>query len=189
MQFDFNQATIYVWLTLAAVWMITAMRAKTSVRTQPSAYRLLHIVIMAAAFALLFRHDARIGPLGSRIVASSAAAYIGFALTVLGAAFAIWARLQLGTNWSAAVTVKQDHALVQRGPYRLVRHPIYAGLLIAMLGTALVFGETGCFLAVALSFAGFWWKTRMEEEFMTQQFGADYSQYQRSVKRLIPFVL
>jgi len=190
MHFDLNQAAIDVWLALAAVWLITATRAKAVVRTQAGASRLIHVLVMAAAFALLFRHDARIGPLAARIVAASgAAAYGGFALTVLGAAFAIWARLQLGTNWSAAVTVKHDHALVQRGPYRLVRHPIYAGGLAAMLGTALVFGEAGCFVAVALSFAGFWWKTRVEEEFMMQYFGADYSQYQRSVKRLIPFVL
>jgi protein-S-isoprenylcysteine O-methyltransferase Ste14 len=190
MHFDLNHAAINVWLALAAVWLITAARAKAPARMQPGASRLIHVLVMAVAFALLFRHDARIGPLAVRLVpASGAAGYGGFALTVLGAAFAIWARLQLGRNWSAAVTVKQDHALVQRGPYRLVRHPIYAGGLAAMLGTALIFGEAGCFVGVALSFAGFWWKTRIEEEFMTRQFGADYSQYQRSVKRLIPFVL
>jgi protein-S-isoprenylcysteine O-methyltransferase Ste14 len=190
MQFDFIQATNYAWLALATVWVLTAARAKPSVRRQAGGSRLLHILVMAAVFALLFRHDIRIGPLASRIVpASTAALLFGFALTLLGAAFAIWARLQLGANWSAAVTVKEDHALVQHGPYRLVRHPIYAGGLAAMLGTAVVFGEAGCFLAVALGFAAFWWKTRIEEEFMTGQFGAEYSQYQRSVKRLIPFVL
>jgi protein-S-isoprenylcysteine O-methyltransferase Ste14 len=190
MQIDFSQATVYVWLALAAVWVLTVTRVKAATRRQAGASRALHILIMAVVFALLFRHDARFGVLASRLVpASTAAAAIGFALTLIGAGFAIWARLQLGTNWSAAVTVKQDHALVQRGPYRLVRHPIYAGGLAAMLGTAIVFGEAGCFLAVALGFAGFWWKSRMEEQFMSAHFGADYSQYQRSVKRLIPFVL
>jgi len=87
------------------------------------------------------------------------------------------------------VTVKQDHSFVYRGPYRLVRHAIYAGGLLAMLGTAIVYGEAGCFLAVALAFVGWWLKTRREEEFMVQQFGEEYHRYQRNVKRLIPFVI
>jgi protein-S-isoprenylcysteine O-methyltransferase len=111
------------------------------------------------------------------------------ALTILGSAFAIWARSALGGNWSAAVTVKKNHSLVQRGPYQVVRHPIYSGCLLAMLGTAIVFGEVGCFVAVVLALVAWWLKSRVEEEFMTQQFGDDYRSYQRSVKRLVPFLL
>jgi protein-S-isoprenylcysteine O-methyltransferase Ste14 len=145
---------------------------------------------MTAAFALLFRADLRMGQLRWRIVAPSPpAGYIGLGLALLGAAFAIWARLALGENWSAAVTVKENHAFVQRGPYRLVRHPIYAGGLLAMLGTAIVYGEAGCFVAVILAFVGWWVKARREEQFMTQQFGDEYRCYQRNVRQLIPFVL
>ena len=190
MQFNVNQAITVLWLVLGAFWVITAVGAKRSLRRQSNTARLYHVLFMTAVFALLFRHDLRIGLLGLRIVpASPQAAYIGLALTSLGATLAIWARSTLGGNWSASVTVKENHLFVHHGPYRLVRHPIYAGGLLAMLGTAVVHGEAGCFVAVAIAFVGWWLKTRIEEEFMTQQFGEDYRRYQKDVKQLIPFVL
>jgi protein-S-isoprenylcysteine O-methyltransferase Ste14 len=190
MKFDFNQAITLPWLVLGAFWLVTGVFVKRAARREPLASRLYHVLFMTTAFALLFRHDARIGPLGIRIVPASAqAASRGFALTIFGAAFAVWARSTLGRNWSGTVAVKENHSFVDRGPYRLVRHPIYAGGLLAMLGTALVYGELGCFLAVVLAFLGWWFKARMEEEFMTRHFGEDYSRYRRRVKQLIPFVL
>jgi len=190
MRFDVNEAITFTWLVLGAFWAITAVSAKRSLRRESSASRLYHLLFMAAVFALLFRQDLRIRQLGLHIVpASSETAYIGLVLTSLGAAFAIWARSTLGRNWSATVTIKENHSFVNHGPYRIVRHPIYAGGLLAMLGTAVVYGEAGCFLAVALAFVGWWLKARIEEEFMTQQFGEDYRRYQKGVKQLIPFVL
>lgn len=185
-----NQAVTFTWLVVAAVWAVTAMGAKRSLRREPGASSLYHVLFMTGVFALLFRPDMRIGQLAIRILPSSPqAAYSGLALTVLGAAFAIWARITLGGNWSATVTVKENHSFVDRGPYRFVRHPIYTGALLAMLGTAIVYGEAGCFVAVVLAFVGWWLKTQREEEFMTQCFGGEYLRYQRDVKRLIPFVL
>jgi len=132
----------------------------------------------------------RIGQLGTHLLPASAQlASAGLVVTSLGAAFAIWARLTLGRNWSATVTVKEDHSFVYRGPYRVVRHPIYAGILLAMLGTATVYDEAGCFLAVVFAFVGWWLKTRKEEDFMAQEFGEEYRRYQKNVKRLIPFVI
>jgi protein-S-isoprenylcysteine O-methyltransferase Ste14 len=190
MKFDLNEVVTFPWLALGIFWVITAVSAKRPVRMQSAASRIYHVLLMLAVFALLFRHDARIGRLGLRVIsASPKVAYAGLALTIAGAAFAIWARATLGANWSATVTVKQNHSLVQRGPYRLVRHPIYAGCLIAMLGTAIVYGEAGCFVAVVLAFVGWWLKARVEEDFMVQQFGDQYLRYQSSVKQLIPFVL
>jgi protein-S-isoprenylcysteine O-methyltransferase Ste14 len=190
MRFDFHQAVALPWLVLALFWAITAAGAKRPLRRESPDSRLYHVLLMTAAFALLFCADMRIGQLGWRIVAPSPpAAYIGLGLTLLGAGFAVWARSALGTNWSAAVTVKENHSFVQCGPYRLVRHPIYAGGLLAMLGTAIVYGEAGCFVAVILAFVGWRLKARREEEFMTQQFGDDYRCYQRNVRQLIPFLL
>jgi len=190
MTFDLNHAVTFPWLVLAAVWVITAVRTKRTLRRESSVSRLNHLLFVIAVFALLFSDGARIGQLGLRVIPQSPeAASIGLALTSLGAAFAIWARLTLGRNWSATVTVKENHSFVERGPYRLVRHPIYAGCLLATLGTAVVYGEVGCFVAVVLAFIGWWLKARIEEAFMTQQFGEDYRRYQRNVKQLIPFVL
>ena len=101
---------------------------------------------------------------------------------------AIWARFVLGRNWSGTVTVKQDHELVRSGPYALVRHPIYSGLLLAFLGTAVARGDLAALLGVALAAATLHFKTATEESFMTEQFGAGYMEYKREVKSLIPFV-
>jgi protein-S-isoprenylcysteine O-methyltransferase Ste14 len=189
MRFDSHQAVALPWLGLALFWAITAAGAKRSLRKESSASRLYHVLLMIAAFALLFRADLRIDRLGWRLVPPApAAAYIGLGLTLLGAGVAIWARSALGANWSAEVTVKENHSFVEGGPYRLVRHPIYAGGLLAMLGTAIVYGEAGCFVAVVLAFVGWWLKARREEEFMSQQFGDDYRRYQRNVRQLVPFV-
>jgi protein-S-isoprenylcysteine O-methyltransferase Ste14 len=94
----------------------------------------------------------------------------------------------LGGNWSGAVTVKEGHTLICRGPYTIVRHPIYSGLLLALLGVALIIGEVRGLLGVGVLFLSYWLKSRMEERFMLEQFGAGYRQYQQRVKALIPHV-
>jgi protein-S-isoprenylcysteine O-methyltransferase Ste14 len=129
------------------------------------------------------------GFLGWRFFAASGAiGWAGFAITVAGVAVAIWARLYIGRNWSGTVTVKQDHELVRNGPYALVRHPIYSGLALAILGTALAVGEVRCLLAFVLVVFEFKRKSSLEERFMIEQFGAKYVRYRREVKALVPFV-
>ena len=105
------------------------------------------------------------------------------------AVLAVCSRVFLGRNWSAMVTIKQDHEIIRRGPYALVRHPMYSGFLLAVLGTALAVGEVRGLLALGFVFLGLWLKLRTEEQFLTEQFGAQYIQYQRESKALIPFVL
>ena len=95
----------------------------------------------------------------------------------------------LGRNWSGIVTVKQDHELVRSGPYRWVRHPIYTGLLIAFVGTAISRGEWRGVLAVLIVFAALWRKLQLEERWMIETFGDAYLRYRAEVRALIPFVL
>jgi protein-S-isoprenylcysteine O-methyltransferase len=102
--------------------------------------------------------------------------------------FAGWARLFLGGNWSSNVTLKQNHTLVQSGPYRIVRHPIYTGLLVALLGTAVVLGELRCFLGVLLAAIAWKIKSMSEETLMVQQFGDQYARYREQVKGLVPYL-
>jgi protein-S-isoprenylcysteine O-methyltransferase Ste14 len=113
----------------------------------------------------------------------------GLAVTVLGAAFAIWSRLTLGRNWSSVPQVKEEHELVVKGPYRIVRHPIYTGLILAVAGTGLALDRgIGLFMLV-LVFASYWLKIRVEEKLMMETFPKEYPEYRRRVKALIPGIL
>ena len=115
-------------------------------------------------------------------------AYIGLVLTACGLGFAIWARRVLGTNWSAMPSIKKDHELIQRGPYRLVRHPIYTGLLLAVFGTCLAEGRVGNLWVVGMVAVLLIVKLKMEEALLARQFPEAYLQYRRRVKALIPFL-
>ncbi len=178
-----------VWIALGILWWAGAATAKQNARTEPPMSRLVHLVIMVSAFAMLFYPPLRIGVLAMRWLPDTAVTgYTGLAITLAGAAFAIWARLYIGRNWSANVTIKQDHELVRGGPYAVVRHPIYSGLLLAVLGTAVALGEVRGLIAFVLALIGWRMKSLVEEKFMAEQFGDEYGKYKRKVKALIPFI-
>ncbi|HUO30395.1 MAG TPA: isoprenylcysteine carboxylmethyltransferase family protein [Bryobacteraceae bacterium] len=180
----------WIWIATGIVWMLGSMNVKRAERVERLGPRAIHMVMMTAAFALLFWPRLSAGLLAWRFVPESPAIeWTGLAVTAAGCAFAIWARLMLGRNWSGRVTIKQDHRLVRRGPYAIVRHPIYTGGLLALAGTALAFGELRCLFGCALVFIGWYAKSRREEAFMVAQFGDEYVQYRREVKALIPFVV
>ncbi|SPE60693.1 Isoprenylcysteine carboxyl methyltransferase (fragment) [Verrucomicrobia bacterium] len=107
----------------------------------------------------------------------------------LGLIVTLWARWTLGGNWSSSVTFKQGHELIRTGPYRLVRHPIYTGLLVMALGTALDFGQFRCWLALPLMTTAFWVKLKQEEKLLLRHFPREYPLYKRQVKALVPFVI
>jgi protein-S-isoprenylcysteine O-methyltransferase Ste14 len=185
----------WTWVAVGIVWLIAAFASKRTARREAAGSRLLHLAIMTATFVLLFPSlpfagGLPMGALARRFVPDwPLIAWTGLALTVTGCAFAVWARLLLGSNWSSSVTVKQDHQLIRKGPYAIVRHPIYSGFLLGLLGAALGEGEWRGIAGLALAFIGWAMKSRKEEAFMTAQFGAVYSNYQGEVKALIPFVL
>lgn len=109
-------------------------------------------------------------------------------LTMAGVIFAIWARIALGTNWSGFVTVKQNHELIRSGPYALVRHPIYAGITVAVLGTAIFDGEMRGIVLIIATIPALLYKINLEEQFMTEQFGSEYVDYRETTKTLVPFL-
>jgi protein-S-isoprenylcysteine O-methyltransferase Ste14 len=111
----------------------------------------------------------------------------GVILCIAGIAFLVWARQCLGKNWSQTVAVKIDHELVTSGPYRYVRHPMYSGGLVAVIGSAIVSGGAWIFLVIILG-ALFLWRVGAEDKLMGQQFPDEYPDYKRRTKALIPFV-
>ena len=177
------------WTALAVVWVAAAFHNKRTEKVAPQGARLLELVLLAVAFSLLFKRQVRFGALALRVTPESELfQWPGVAITFAGIAFAIWARFYLGSNWSYMASVQHDHTLVRSGPYAVVRHPIYSGLILAVLGTALVCGEAGCFVAVPLAMIAWRRKSLIEEGFMRDQFGAEYEAYIRDVRALIPLV-
>jgi protein-S-isoprenylcysteine O-methyltransferase Ste14 len=178
-----------LWTALWIVWVAAAFAVKQTQRSASQGSRLMELCLLVVAFSLLFQRAVRFGPLQVRVIPETGPfQWTGVAITIAGIAFALWARFYLGRNWSAVAGIKRDHSLVRSGPYSVVRHPIYSGLILAMLGTALVFGKAGCFLALPLTVFAWRKKSLIEEGFMREQFGAEYQRYMREVKALIPFV-
>ncbi|HTA86515.1 MAG TPA: isoprenylcysteine carboxylmethyltransferase family protein [Silvibacterium sp.] len=180
------------WLAFTLLWVVAAFTSKRTVQVQSDGSRLLQAGVVLIGVTLLFNLSPWLmsGWLTERLTPESARVVLGGAvLTVAGMLFSVWARLTLGRNWSGTVTIKQDHELIQRGPYRIVRHPIYTGMLLAMLGTAFIYGIARCFLGVPIVGLGFWLKVQIEEQFMVQQFGEQYVRYRQEVRALIPYIL
>lgn len=107
---------------------------------------------------------------------------------IAGLLFAVWAREHLGRNWSQAVTIKQGHELITTGPYAVVRHPIYTGMLAGLLGTAIALSQVRGFMAFVIFFVMFWLKLRKEEQWMRSQFGETYATYAHQTAALVPYV-
>jgi len=176
-----------MWLAIFIIWAISGLTVKTTVGSRSDARARLLVWGVMLGWLILFSPGLRQGLLGERFVPMGpAAAYTGLALTVVGLGFALWARFAIGRNWGGLITVQEGHKVVRTGPYAVVRHPIYSGFMLATLGTAIVFGKVGGLVATALVVLSWGYKSRLEERFMIEQFGAEYEDYRHHVKALIP---
>jgi protein-S-isoprenylcysteine O-methyltransferase Ste14 len=178
-----------LWIAFLVYWRIKAVGTKTTQRLEPAASRVLRLIIFLIAIVLL--STTRI-PLRWLYLQPWPAGpwpfWLGAAVTVAGLLFAVWARVYLGRNWSSEVTIKQDHELITTGPYTLVRHPIYTGILAGFLGTAIALSEVRGFIAFVLIFVILWLKLRMEEQWMRSQFGETYVNYAHQTAALVPYL-
>lgn len=177
-----------LWAAYLIYWSLAAQRVKAAVRVEDTGPRLQRLALMTVAvlllslphtFALL---DARWLP------HNEWSFWLGAAITAAGLAFSVCGRVYLGSNWSREVTVKQGHELITSGPYALVRHPIYTGLLAGILGTAVVQGRFRSIVALLLMYVCLQTKLKLEERFMREQFGAAYEEYSRRTAALIPYI-
>jgi protein-S-isoprenylcysteine O-methyltransferase Ste14 len=181
------QVDLLPWYVFALYWLITWLRVKRTKSTESVAQRLLTIVPMVLAFELLFSDSLRVGPLRKRFLpAETWIAWGGIALTSLGVALAIWARYCLGQYWSSRVTLKEGHRVIRSGPYAFVRHPIYSGMLLAAIGTAVVIGEWRGVIAVIVMFIAHSLKAFREEALLTTELGEEYASYRSGTGFLLP---
>jgi protein-S-isoprenylcysteine O-methyltransferase Ste14 len=178
-----------LWLLWALYWLVAARTAKPVRKREPLLMRLAFIA-QALLTAILLGHHSWSGWLGVQLIHGGWTRYgIAVMLIVIGLTISIWARRILGGNWSGSVTVKEGHELVQSGPYRYVRHPIYSGLLLMILGTGLASGQVHGLLAFPIALVSFWIKSRVEEQWMTAEFGERYATYKKTTWALIPYLL
>jgi protein-S-isoprenylcysteine O-methyltransferase Ste14 len=178
-----------IWLAWVVSWVVASVwsgRTKTHVPTLDSWVYRLPILLGAI---LLSPWTA--GALGEKPLydLGNAGTYILAVVLLLGISFTWWARIHLGRYWSNAITHKEDHRIIDTGPYGLVRHPIYTGLILAILATGLAVATWTSLLGALLISFGEWQKARMEEGFLTAELGPEmYGPYCRRVPMIVPFL-
>ena len=179
----------FCWILFTVIWLVASFWTKQTVYKDRGGFVRYSIPLILGAY-LIFKAPRFSNPLSSRVIPNvDAIAWTGAALCIGGLLFCIWARFTLGRNWSGIVTFKGGHELVTRGPYAIVRHPIYTGLLAMIIGTVIVYGHIAGVVALPFVFWGLWIKLRYEEKLMLEKFPAEYAAYSQRVKRLIPFIL
>ncbi|SPE51630.1 Isoprenylcysteine carboxyl methyltransferase [Verrucomicrobia bacterium] len=185
----FNSIIGGCWAVFILYWLISAAWTKVVAEKQSVWSGLAHRIPLRCSYVLLA--DLNLPPPMNSLITPHAdwAGAMGASTCVLGLVVTLWARWTLGGNWSSAVTFKQGHELIRTGPYRLVRHPIYTGLLVMALGTAFDFGQFRCWLALPLMTTAFWIKFKQEEKLLLRHFPQEYPLYKRQVKALVPFVI
>jgi protein-S-isoprenylcysteine O-methyltransferase Ste14 len=189
MPMNFGPRAVFavIWAAWVASWIVASWwSARTQTRAARSTELLYHVLIGSGAVLMTPWAARRLGaaPLWNP---SAGGAYLLAAAVLAGLVFTWWARIQLGRLWSSAITRKENHRIVDSGPYALVRHPIYTGLIAAILASAVAEATLTALIGAALVVLGLWVKARAEERFLTGELGVDaYETYRRRVPMLVP---
>jgi protein-S-isoprenylcysteine O-methyltransferase Ste14 len=179
----------FCWLTFCVVWLVAAFWTRRTVERQRRWSRSWFWVLVVAVLLFLRRRGTGLFSVGLWSY-SPVLGVVADAVTLAGLLVALWARMTLGGYWSSSVVLKQDHQIIVRGPYRYVRHPIYSGVLLMVLGTVVLWGSLVALLLFPVAFSGLWMKLHLEERLLTTHFPEAYRHYQSRVRSaLIPFVL
>ncbi|MGH3267986.1 MAG: methyltransferase family protein [Trebonia sp.] len=175
---------VIVWVVFWAYWLIAARGVKSGRSGGWNRFIGLRIALLVVVIFVV----RSLGLRGHKAGTDPVLAGVGLALFLLGLGLAVWARLYIGRNWGTPMSRKTEPELVTTGPYHRIRHPIYTGLILAMLGTALATTLYGLIVAAVLG--GFFiYSAIREEAYLTEQFQDTYRAYKHSTKMLIPFVL
>jgi protein-S-isoprenylcysteine O-methyltransferase Ste14 len=178
------------WIVMILSWIAAAFWSSRTENSVKGADAWIYRIIIVAG-AILFAHKT------SELIGAHRLYHIGAAtayalafVTIAGFIFAWWARIHLGALWSGSVTRKQNHHIIETGPYALVRHPIYTGAIAATVATTAAKATWPALIGCALIIFGLWLKATIEERFLAAEFGSgDYAAYRSRVAMLIPFLL
>jgi len=175
------------WAIWAVWWSAMAFFSKSTKRRESVGQRIEHLVPAILGFTLIFREGFGGSWLARPVVsANPLLLWLCVVVTILGLLFAVWARLILGSNWSGTVTIKTNHQLIRRGPYRWIRHPIYTGMLAALLATAMIQGLLSGMIGFAFVLLALYRKARREESFLSQEFGEGFSEHRQHTGMFLP---
>lgn len=177
---ELRSAVGVIWLVFWLYWLVEAVRAKKSARGRSGVRFRLAVLIALLVIVRLVR-------IRALAIHSLVIAGIGVAIVVCGLALAVWARAHLGRNWGMPMSQKDEPELVTSGPYRLVRHPIYTGLILGLLGAALTVNLIGL-VVVAAAGGYFYYAATVEEKNLTASLPG-YATYRAGTKMLIPFLI
>jgi protein-S-isoprenylcysteine O-methyltransferase Ste14 len=180
------------WYAVMAYWIISGIRAKKAKSKEPFRIRFVLYILPLIIAILLLGPGKWFGHTFLRenfVPHNNLVGIIGLSVSVLGAIIACWSRYMLGKNWSLSVQKKENHELVQNGIYKIIRHPIYTGILLLFIGNTLIVGDYRGILAVMIVFVSFWFKLVKEEKLLLDLFGNQYTAYKNRTKALIPFFL
>lgn len=177
------------WIVFFVVWFIAAWFTKRTVERSSSWIRW----IAAIGLILLVGRQSDWRPFAGHTSLwrpTAALAFVAAAVTAIGLSVALWARATLGGNWSGMIVLKDRHELIDRGPYAFVRHPIYTGVLLMVVGTTAFWGTRDSVVMFAIIVVGLFVKARTEERLLTKHFPEAYPQYRARVRAsIIPFLL
>jgi len=177
-------ASMLVWALFAIYWEAAAKNAAPAASSESRWSRRVHLILLSAAQVLIFFP---VSGLRQRYLpASHFVTATGLALELLCLLLAVWARQCLGRNWSGKIAINVNHVLVRKGPYRLIRHPIYTALLGMYAGVAIVWGELHSLIGLGLVLIAYLRKIHIEEANLLAAFGADYRNYRHQTWALFP---
>jgi protein-S-isoprenylcysteine O-methyltransferase Ste14 len=184
---NWHRAIEVPWIVFIVYWAISALKTQPTAKQESSASRYGVVLLTVVGAVLVFSPAANAGVFGEWVFKPTAElADSGIPITWAGIALAVWARWHLGQYWSGRVTIKEDHKLIRTGPYSRLRHPIYTGLDLAFIGTAMTIDRWRAVVGVCLVIAGFWIKARREEQMLRAEFGEAFLAHQRDAGFLLP---
>ena len=181
-----------VWGALIVYWFISGINSKKTASQESFGKRFVFywLPLLVAMYLLgpgkWFGHTLIRENFGPH---TNLVGIIGLLFCIVGASIACWSRYLLGKNWSVSVQKKEDHELISKGPYSIVRHPIYTGLILLFFGNAIIVGDYRGLLAVVIVSISFWLKLMKEEKWLEEVFGSKYMEYKSKTKALIPMLL
>ena len=181
-----------IWILFWGYWTLAAVKTRSSVKKeasgQESMQRALHVIFVIISYIITFFQFKNTFLENSIIPNYEYVEYIGIAILVLSLLFAIWARIELGRNWSGAIQKVEGQRLVRSGPYKYIRNPISTGVVFGFLGTFITFGNLASLIGFFMILLIYIIKISREQKFLLLEFGEEYKKYINESWALIPYI-